>query len=111
MCVATEDGITVTTHTFSTRILFYRHASAKTAERLRSKDGLAPGLTAAVGSATATEYAVTAGQMLLAAPPALGDGPQNVTLTDPVSASSSTMTGALTYGAAASDTIVCWGRD
>ncbi len=72
--------------------------------------GFAPGLTAAVGSATATEYAVTAGQMLLAAPPALGDGPQNVTLTDPVSGASSTMTGALTYGAAASDTIVLLGK-
>lgn len=71
--------------------------------------GFAPGLTAVVGSAPATQYAVTAGQMLLAAP-ALSDGPQNVTLTDPVSGASSMMVGALTYGAAATDTIILVGN-
>jgi hypothetical protein len=42
--------------------------------------------------------------MVLAAP-AFADGPQNVTITDPVSGASSTMTGVLTFGAAASDNI------
>ena len=67
--------------------------------------GFSPGLTAAVGGTAATPLAISAGQMILAAP-AHGDGPQNITITDPVSGASSVMTNALTYGAAASDTIV-----
>ena len=66
--------------------------------------GFPQGITASVGSAAAVPLAIAAGQVLLAAPP-LGDGQQNVTITDPVSGASSTMTNALTYGAAASDTI------
>ena len=66
--------------------------------------GFAPGLTAAIGSVAATPMAVSAGQMVLAAP-ALADGPQSITLTDPASGASSTMTNVLTFGAAASDNI------
>ena len=57
-----------------------------------------------VGSAAAVPLAISAGQILLSAPP-LTDGPQNITLTDPASGASSTMTNVLTYGAAATDTI------
>ncbi|MGD1080652.1 MAG: hypothetical protein ABR881_20215 [Candidatus Sulfotelmatobacter sp.] len=70
--------------------------------------GFAPGLTAAVGSATAAQFAVSAGQMLLAAP-AHEDGPQNIAITDPVSGAFTTMTSALTYGAAATDNILLLG--
>jgi hypothetical protein len=67
--------------------------------------GFYSGLTAAVGNASTTPLAVTAGQMLLAAPP-FSDGPQNITISDPVSGSSSVMTAVLTYGAAASDELI-----
>jgi len=70
--------------------------------------GFYPGLNAAIGGTAATPLAVTAGQMLLAAP-AHGDGLENITITDPVSGGSSIMTNALTYGAAASDTIILLG--
>ena len=43
------------------------------------------------------------------AAPAFPDGPQNITITDPVSGASSTMTDAVTYGAAATDNIVLLG--
>jgi len=67
--------------------------------------GLAPGQTVAVGSANTPPLATNASQILVAAP-AQGDGPQTVTITDPVSGAFSIMTGALTYGAAATDTVV-----
>ncbi len=67
--------------------------------------GFAPGLTATIGGAAATPLAVSAGQMILAAP-AFVDGPQSITIADPVTGALSTMTNALTYGAAASDNIV-----
>ena len=70
--------------------------------------GFAPGLTATVGTTTAIPYAVGGGRMILAAP-AHGDGMQNITINDAVSGASSTMTGALTFGAAASDNIVLLG--
>jgi len=70
--------------------------------------GFHAGLTAAIGSTAAAVLAVSAGQMMLAAP-AHGDGLQNITVTDPVSGASSIMTNALTYGAAASDNIVLLG--
>jgi hypothetical protein len=70
-----------------------------------SGTGFAPGLTASVGNSAATVLAVNAGQTILTAP-AQGDGPQSITLTDPTTGSSSTMTNALTYGAAASDNIL-----
>jgi hypothetical protein len=67
--------------------------------------GFAPGLTSTVGTTTATQLAVSAGQITLAAP-SHSDGVQNITITDPVSGSSTTMTGALTYGAAATDNLI-----
>jgi hypothetical protein len=71
--------------------------------------GFPQGVAAIVGSSTAAPLAVNAGQMLVAAPP-FTDGPQSVTITDPTTGSSTTMTNALTYGAAASDTIVLDGN-
>ena len=70
-----------------------------------SGTGFAPGLTASVGSTAATVLAANAGQMILAAP-ANGDGPQSIAISDPATGSSSTMTNALSYGAAASDNII-----
>jgi hypothetical protein len=67
--------------------------------------GFYTGLTAAVGNTTTTPLAVSAGQMILAAPP-FSDGPQNIAISDPVSGGSSVMTAVLTYGAAASDTLI-----
>lgn len=67
--------------------------------------GFATGLTASMGSYAVTPLAVSAGQMILAAP-AQSDGPQSITVTDPVTGNSTTMTNALTYGAAATDNIV-----
>ncbi len=66
--------------------------------------GFGPGLTAAISNAAATQFAVSAGQMLLGAP-AHADGTQNITISDPVTGAASAMTGAITYGAAATDTI------
>jgi len=71
--------------------------------------GFAPGLSAAIGSSTATQLAVIGSQLLLAAP-AHGDGTQNITIADPVSGASSVMTGALTYGAAPTDNIILLGN-
>jgi len=70
--------------------------------------GFAPQLTAAVGSTAATPLSVSAGQMILAAPAHM-DGPQSIAITDPASGASSVMTNVLTYGAAATDTIVLVG--
>jgi hypothetical protein len=67
--------------------------------------GFAPGLTSTIGTTTAPQLEVNAGQMILAAP-AHSDSTQNITIADPVSGSSTIMTGALTYGAAATDNIV-----
>src|SRR5208282_598237 len=67
--------------------------------------GFAPGLTATIGGVAATQLAIDTGQLILAAPPA-SDGVQSITITNPASGASSTMTGVLTYGAAASDTLV-----
>lgn len=66
--------------------------------------GFATGLSTTVGSVSAAQLAVSAQQMILTAP-AFTDGPQNITISDPVSGSSTTMTGVLTYGAAATDTL------
>ena len=70
--------------------------------------GFPPGVSATVGGIPAAPLAIYAGQMLLAAPP-FGDGPQSITITDPATGGSTTMTGALTYGAAASDNIILLG--
>jgi hypothetical protein len=67
--------------------------------------GLTPGLNIAVGSLNATALAVSGGQMILSIP-AQPDGTQNIAITDPVTGSSSVMTGVLTLGAAASDNIL-----
>jgi hypothetical protein len=67
--------------------------------------GFYEGLTTAIGSTAVTPLAVSAGQMILPAP-AFPDGMQNITVSDPVSGGSSVMTGALTYGAAASDSLL-----
>ena len=70
--------------------------------------GFYPGLTTTIGSTAATPLAVNAGRMILAAA-AHGDGSLNIAISDPVSGGSSVMTGALTYGAAASDNIILVG--
>ena len=67
--------------------------------------GLAPGQTVTAGATSAALLASNATQLLVAAP-AGTDGPQTVTITDPVSGAFSTMTDVLTYGAAATDKIV-----
>jgi hypothetical protein len=67
--------------------------------------GFSPGVTATVGSTAAVPLAISAGQMILAAPP-YGDGPQSITIIDSATGGSTTMTNALTYGAAATDTII-----
>jgi hypothetical protein len=67
--------------------------------------GFAPGLTVTVGSTSAPLLAINAGQML-ASVPAQSDGPQTVTITDPVSGAFSIMTSALTFGAASTDRLV-----
>ena len=67
--------------------------------------GFAPGLTSTIGNIPAPQLAVSAQQMILSAP-ASPDGTQNITIADPVSGAATTMTAALTYGAAATDNIV-----
>ena len=52
--------------------------------------------------------AISPNQIILTAP-AMGDGPQSLTISDPVTGASSVMTGALTFGAAASDNILLLG--
>lgn len=66
--------------------------------------GFSSELAVTVGDTVATQLAVSAGQITLAAP-AQTDGMQDITLSDSISGASSTMTGVLTYGAAASDNI------
>jgi hypothetical protein len=67
--------------------------------------GFAPGLTVTVGSQVVPLLATNSSQILLAAP-AQSDGPQTVTITDPASGAVSTMTNALTIGAASTDQII-----
>ncbi len=67
--------------------------------------GFAPGQIVTVGSADVVPLAINAGQMILQVP-AQPDGTQNVTITDPVTGSSSVMAGVLTLGASATDNIV-----
>jgi hypothetical protein len=70
--------------------------------------GFPPSSLATVGSTPAVPLSISASQMLIAVPP-FSDGPESVTITDPVSGASSTMSNVLTYGAAASDTITLLG--
>ncbi len=67
--------------------------------------GFAPGLAVAVGAAGAPLLATNASQML-AAIPGQSDGPQTITITDPVSGAFSIMTDVLTFGAASTDSLV-----
>jgi hypothetical protein len=67
--------------------------------------GFAPGQIVSIGSANVAPLAINAGQIILEAPPQ-PDGTQNITITDPVTGSSSVMTGVLTLGASATDNIV-----
>jgi hypothetical protein len=67
--------------------------------------GFAPGLTANIGSTSASRLAISASGILLQAP-AHVDRTQTITITDPVGGGSTTMTDVLTYGAAATDAIV-----
>jgi hypothetical protein len=67
--------------------------------------GFAPGLAVALGNASALLLATNASQML-ASVPGQNDGPQTITISDPVSGAFSTMTGVLTFGAASSDSLV-----
>ena len=67
--------------------------------------GFIPGMSAVVGSTFATPLAVTSTLMTLAVP-AHADGPQNIIVSDAASGAATSMTGALTFGAAASDTIL-----
>ena len=67
--------------------------------------GFSPGLAVTVGSTGVPLLATNASQMLTSAP-AQGDGPQTITINDPVSGAFSIMTNVLTFGAAATDRIV-----
>lgn len=67
--------------------------------------GFARGLTATMGGTTLTQLGGSAGQMIVSVP-ARSDGLQSITVTDPASGASTTMSNVLIYGAAASDSIV-----
>jgi hypothetical protein len=67
--------------------------------------GFTPGLTVTVGNNTVPLLATNASQILVAAP-AQSDGPQTITISDPVSGAFSIMTDVLTFGAAATDEIL-----
>ena len=67
--------------------------------------GFSQGLTATVGRTAAAPLTIDAQAAILAVSPQ-GDGVQNLTLTDPGTGGSTTITNALTIGAAASDNIV-----
>jgi hypothetical protein len=67
--------------------------------------GFAPGLVVTAGSNSAAPLAVGAGDMVVALP-AQADSVQTVTISDPVSGAFSIMTGSITFGAAATDSIV-----
>ena len=67
--------------------------------------GFAPGLAVTLGSLSVPLLATNASQMLVAVP-AQGDGPQTITINDPVSGAFSMMTNGLTFGAASTDLLV-----
>ncbi len=66
--------------------------------------GFARGLSASMGGTTLSQLRVIATEIMLSVP-ARADGTQSITLTDSATGASTTMTDALTYGAAASDNI------
>jgi hypothetical protein len=67
--------------------------------------GFSPSLAVNIGALAATPLAVSAGQMIVAAPPQ-PDGPQNFTVSNAANGGSSTISNAITYGAAASDNLI-----
>jgi hypothetical protein len=67
--------------------------------------GFGPGLAVAVGGSNAVPLAVGAGDLIVALP-AQADSVQTITISDPVSGAFSMMTGTITFGAAATDSIV-----
>jgi hypothetical protein len=66
--------------------------------------GFAPGLAVNIGNTAASALAINAGQMIVSVP-ANSDGVQSLTVTNPVTGGTSVMTGVLTYGAAATDSL------
>ena len=66
--------------------------------------GFHSNVAARIGSIAATVLATSSNQILLS-PPGQTDGVQDVTLTDPATGATSTMTGVLTYGAGPDDLI------
>jgi len=68
--------------------------------------GFSPGSTAAVGNTSATPLSISAGRIILSVPRQTSDGTQNITINNPVNGAATSMTNALTVGAAATDTIV-----
>ena len=71
--------------------------------------GLSPSLNVTVGNSGVPVVATNASQVLVAAP-AQVDGPQTITVTDPISGAFSIMTDAVTFGAAATDVLLpLWG--
>jgi len=67
--------------------------------------GFTPSLEITAGNASIPQLASNSGQILLQAP-AQSDGPQTITVTDPISGAFSIMTDAITFGAAATDRIL-----
>ncbi|MFZ0773215.1 MAG: IPT/TIG domain-containing protein [Candidatus Sulfotelmatobacter sp.] len=67
--------------------------------------GFTPSLNVTVGSTSVPLLATNSSQILVVAP-AQSDGPQTITITDPVSGAFSMMTNVLTFGAAATDEIL-----
>jgi hypothetical protein len=67
--------------------------------------GFSPSLNVVVGDANVPLLATNSGQILVSAP-AQSDGPQTVTISDPISGAFSIMTDVVTFGAAATDGIV-----
>lgn len=67
--------------------------------------GFAPGFVATIGSSTAAQLSTRSTQLTLSAS-SHSDGVQDITVSDPVSGASTTITNGLVYGAAATDNIV-----
>ncbi len=66
--------------------------------------GFARGLTASMGGTTLSQLRVTATEIMLSVT-GRSDGTQTITISDPITGASTTMTNALTYGAAPGDNI------
>ncbi|MDP9161179.1 MAG: IPT/TIG domain-containing protein [Acidobacteriota bacterium] len=66
--------------------------------------GLVASTTVSIGRSTAPVVSMSAGRLLVNAPP-MQDGVQDISLYNPADGSASTMPGALTYGAGPSDSI------